>query len=125
MGWTLTHRFLTGAGLPASGWVYLAVDASPSLTPIGTYVSTGERIKLDRTGAFLVNDLPAGVVTAVTVWVRIDKGDPFVLGPVTVPVQAEGDVVDLGELITSWPSPGSPPPGGFSVFPAVFPLVLA
>ena len=123
MAWTLTHRFLTGAGEPARGWVFFGVVASPSVTPVGTFVSTADKVRLDRSGAFLVNDLPSDPALSLTVWPRIDKGKPWALGPVTVPMQPDGAVVDLHELITDWG--GTVPPGGVVPLDAPLPYVLA
>ena len=109
MSWTLTHRFLTAAGRPASGWVYFAVVPSPVLTDVATFTSTADRVKLDKTGAFTVNGLPSEPDLFLQVYPRIVNGEPQSFGPVSVPMQPDGATVDLDELITEWPTTSTAP----------------
>ena len=109
MSWTLTHRFLNAAGRPASGWVYFDLSTSPVITETQTVLGTAEKVKLDKTGSFTVTDLPSAPDLYLVVWPRIVTGDPFALGPVTVPTQPDGTTVNLGELITDWPTTSTAP----------------
>ena len=109
MSWTLTHRFLNAAGRPASGWVYFDLSTSPVITETETILGTAEKVKLDKTGSFTVTDLPSAPDLYLVVWPRIVTGDPFALGPVTVPTQPDGATVNLGELITEWPTTSTAP----------------
>ena len=104
MSWTLTHRFLNAAGRPASGWVYFDLSTSPTLTDTGTFVSTADRVRLDRQGAFTISGLPSEPDLFLIVYPRIASGDPTALGPVVVPTQPDGSTLNLGDLITDWPS---------------------
>ena len=104
MSWTLTHRFLNAAGRPASGWVYFDLSTSPTLTDTGTFVSTADRVRLDRQGSFTISGLPSEPDLFLIVYPRIASGDPTALGPVVVPTQPDGSTLNLGDLITDWPS---------------------
>ena len=110
MSWTLTHRFLNAAGRPASGWVYFDLSTSPVVTDTTTLISTAEKVKLDKTGTFTLTGLPSEPADLyLVIFPRITTGDPFALGPVTVPVQPDGATVNLGELITDWPTTSTAP----------------
>ena len=109
MSWTLTHRFLNAAGRPASGWVYFDLSTSPVITETQTVLGTAEKVKLDKTGSFTLTDLPSAPDLYLVVWPRIVTGDPFALGPVTVPTQPDGATVNLGELIDEWPTTATAP----------------
>ena len=104
MSWTLTHRFLNAAGRPASGWVYFGLSTSPTLTDVGTFVSTADRIRLAADGSLTVTGLPSTPGLFLLVYPRIVTGDPTELGPVTIPTQPDGSTLNLGDLITDWPS---------------------
>ena len=119
MSWTLTHRFLNAAGRPASGWVYFGLSTSPTLTGVGTFVGTADRVKLDKQGSFTISNLPSEPDLLLLVYPRIASGDPQSLGPVAVPMQPDGTTIDLDQLITAWPAPGA------STLPSPLPLTLA
>lgn len=104
MSWTLTHRFLNAAGRPASGWVYFDLSTSPTLTDVGTFVGTADRIRLAADGSLTVTGLPSEPDLFLLVYPRIVTGDPTTLGPVTIPTQPDGSTLNLGDLITDWPS---------------------
>ena len=104
MSWTLTHRFLNAAGRPASGWVYFGLSTSPTLTDVGTFVSTADRIRLATDGSLTVTGLPSTPGLFLLIYPRIVTGDPTALGPVTIPTQPDGSTLNLGDLITDWPS---------------------
>ena len=104
MSWTLTHRFLNAAGRPASGWVYFGLSTSPTLTDVGTFVGTADRIRLAADGSLTVTGLPSTPGLFLLIYPRIVTGDPTTLGPVTIPTQPDGSTLNLGDLITDWPS---------------------
>ena len=104
MSWTLTHRFLNAAGRPASGWVYFDLSTSPTLTDTGTFVGTADRIRLAADGSLTVTGLPSTPGLFLLIYPRIVTGDPATLGPVTIPTQPDGSTLNLGDLITDWPS---------------------
>ena len=104
MSWTLTHRFLNAAGRPASGWVYFGLSTSPTLTDVGTFVGTADRIRLATDGSLTVTGLPSTPGLFLLIYPRIVTGDPTTLGPVTIPTQPDGSTLNLGDLITDWPS---------------------
>ena len=104
MSWTLTHRFLNAAGRPASGWVYFGLSTSPTLTDVGTFVGTADRIRLATDGSLTVTGLPSTPGLFLLIYPRIVTGDPTALGPVTIPTQPDGSTLNLGDLITDWPS---------------------
>ena len=104
MSWTLTHRFLNAAGRPASGWVYFGLSTSPTLTDVGTFVSTADRIRLAADGSLTVTGLPSTPGLFLLIYPRIVTGDPSALGPVTIPTQPDGSTLNLGDLITDWPT---------------------
>ena len=61
-------------------------------------------VRLDRQGAFTISGLPSEPDLFLIVYPRIASGDPTALGPVVVPTQPNGSTLNLGDLITDWPS---------------------